>query len=507
MTTPTGSGLYRAEMCPPCCALPQVASDSPDARRGHICHGFLEMVPKVGPDKALAQVPDEFRATCAVIETDGLPLDPEVYRQEVTYAFDLATGQARVLGVGLGRDYTGAKSSEAVGTIDVDGILGADTDLPGPLDLYDYKFDGFDSTAPKPEVNPQLLFAALCASRVTGIPGARLTLIHIRPDGTHWKESAEVGAFELDDFEDRLRTIIGKVRDAEGLVARGLTPNVRQGSWCRYCPAAASCPAVLGLIRAAAGEPERVLALQPGDTAESLARTITPDIAATAYERMRKVEAALKVAKSALYLYAQEHPFEIGEGYAYGPCRGEAKEYDGRVTRSVVLELHGPEAADLACDYSTSEAAIERAVRPTWEVQLADYNAKRDEAKAAGKKLKDVGLEKPTLSGLKKAALEAVEKAGGIKRETKITTKEYRVGREVGVLPATPRPTPAPGLEAPQEFPPADVIRTCPAHGQHRGEVCPACAPAPATEEPALIPRLAASGRTDSGRSVNIYDV
>jgi hypothetical protein len=421
MANPTGSGIWRAANCPPSSALPQVQSTNPDATRGTVGHRFLELVPKVGEDQALAQVPEELRALCGQIDLEGLPLDPKVYRQEVAWGFNVRTGEVRALGTGLGRRYPDVGANWVFGTLDVVGFEGEDTVL-----ITDYKFDGFDTSAPPPAENPQLKFGALCECRLTQRTRAVVRLIHIREDGTHWQEDAVLDAFDLDAFAFELLGIVVGIRKVEAEIGAGKLPSVNRGDWCRYCPAATHCPALLNVLRATAAEPEAILALQPIGgviSASVIAHALTPETAAKAYHRMRQVESALKMAKEALFLFASESPINVGEGVEYGLTRVADKSIDAAVVRRELLRLHGAEVAEAACEFDTSEAAIERSLRQVWEKQRKEY----EEAKGRGEK-----PVRPTLAGLKKAALADIEKAGGIRRGSKVRVSEHQ-GRQAEV--------------------------------------------------------------------------
>jgi hypothetical protein len=60
----TASGLERIAICEGAAVLPSVGSVSDDASRGHAIHAFLEAVPKVGRDAALAACPEDVRPFC-----------------------------------------------------------------------------------------------------------------------------------------------------------------------------------------------------------------------------------------------------------------------------------------------------------------------------------------------------------------------------------------------------------------------------------------------------------
>ena len=428
MTLPTASGFFRAENCPASSAMPQVQRETGDNAWGTAGHGFLQRVPQIGEEPALAATPEWAREKCEQIELDGLPLEPERYLQEVTYAFDVVSGEARVLGLGLGRNYSGARSTELVGTIDVTSSVTENVlhGAPIPGEIIDYKFDGYESHSPAPLVNPQLLFPALCRDRLEG--GARtysLSLVHFRPDGTHWGErSVEVDSFDLDAFALRLRTVVARVHEAEDAAFADKVLDVRRGPWCRYCPALTSCPAVVTMIHAACSDPKATLEqlLAMGRSETDLASRLVA--AARAYERLAELKDGLKEVSTALWMFASEHDVVLSDGRIYGSIERPVDSLDGRKTREVLAALHNPDVALAGVELKATKASVERALRGPWAKKLAEHK----EAKAQGL---DAG-KKPTLSSLKDAALSALEKAGGIKTTLKRSVKLHRkIGDEV----------------------------------------------------------------------------
>lgn len=391
---PTASGLLRTDRCPAHLALPWVNSTSDSAERGTIGHRFLEMAATVGPDAAIATLPAEYGDWLRSIDLDGLPIGPSC-RQEVAFAYDVQTGRARELGTGIQRAYGVVGENEIAGTADVLAKSAAH--------VYDYKFEQFDNHTEPVATNPQLRALALFAARSMGLDSAEAGIIHIRPDGGHWIETAKFDSFDLDSIAIDLKQTMKRVRDAQAQVARGEVPSVSRGPWCRWCHASSSCPSVTSLVRA--------VAMEPAKTAQEILALLTPETAAKAYRRLAEVQDALKPVSSALYLYASEHEIDLGDGRVYGAVQSERDEIDGRTARKVLAELHGPEIAEAACDFETSKAAIGRALR---QVAVAK--------KAAG--------EKTTAKALNDAALDAIRKAGGIKSKTTNTVREHKAGEK-----------------------------------------------------------------------------
>jgi hypothetical protein len=86
---------------------------------------------------------------------------------------------------------------------------------------------------------PQMLIYALVASRVTGYPTVRVSITHWRrgweDEDRKWQQ---VGPATLEAFEDELRVAYRR--------AIAPSPEPRPGLWCKYCPSAPVCPAVVG---------------------------------------------------------------------------------------------------------------------------------------------------------------------------------------------------------------------------------------------------------------------
>jgi hypothetical protein len=334
---------------------------------------------------------------CAAIELEGLPLGSD-YRQEVAYAYDVESGKARRVGYGLNRRYGALSPTEIPCTLDEVGIF------DGVIEVHDYKLDGFCPTAPPTAENPQLLFGALGVALTRGVYSVRLSAIHIRQDGTHWRDPAEVDALDLDAFELRLRRIWQRTQEAREVIASGRTPDVSRGPWCRYCPAAQACPAVTSLIRAVAADPVA--------TADQLLSMLTPETASAAYTRLKEIEAVLKPVKSALWAYASEQAIALPDGRRYGSVETEKEVYNAIKTRAVLREVCGAEVAEAACTFKTSKTAVARAAN--------EYAAR---VKAAAKERGEKVTQKEIVSNV----IAQVEKAGAVARQVKRSVRVHRM--------------------------------------------------------------------------------
>jgi hypothetical protein len=379
----------------------------------------LELVPKLGEAKALESVVEQYRERCEQIQLDGLPLDPAVYRQEQAFAFDVATGKSRWLGSSLNRRYGELAATEIPCTLDVVG------NIDGVGVVKDYKCEGYESFHRAPLENSQLLFGALCLERLdAGGREYELSLIHIRPDGSHWEERAprRIDCFDLDAFAQRLQRVVERVRRAEEQYYAGKVLNVSRGPWCRYCPATVHCPAVVSLIHAAASNPEATLASMreawaAGSTGSLDERKVA---AAVAYQRLADLKAGMKELSTALWQFASENDIVLPDGRIYGSVERTKDELDARETRKLLAEKYSPDTADLACSFDTSKAAVERAVKGIWAKRVAEWKT----AKEAGQTSPED--KKPTLSGMVREVLGELQKRGGMKTRLQRQTRLHR---------------------------------------------------------------------------------
>ena len=391
MTALTASILPRAAICPPTVVLPQVKGrTSKPAGRGIAIHGFLEAVPALGREEALARTPAEFRAACEVIDLERLPpLSLASAVTEVTYALHVDTGAVRELGRNLGRDYSGRREGEICGTADYVALT-ADGRC---VFVADWK-TGRGLLQPA-RMNLQIRFLALCAARLYGRDEAVGALVHIREDGTPWYDSAAFDVFDLDATLAEVRHVAARVVGAWAEVQAGITPTVTISEFCKHCPAYEACPAQVGLIRHLGASPEA--------TERDMRGLITEDNVREAYRRMRLIEEGLKRVKEAIHGWTLTHsPIDLGEGLVYGPVETHREQVDGAVVRRILAEKYGQEIADAACEWSSSKVAIREALRRV--VQLH-----------GGK-----------LAPLEREVLEAVRAAGGIEDQTSVNVKEYR---------------------------------------------------------------------------------
>lgn len=337
----SASALERVDLCPVSEVLPhrrEVESDW--CSQGHAVHGFLEEVPKLGRDEALARVDEKHRAACEQIDVEQLPaIDGNGYAVEVAFALDVATGEAREVGRNIGRNYGELMPTEIPGTADVVG-LAADGET---VIVHDYKTGWGDVT--EAERNWQLRFLALAAARAYGRKRAHVSIIRIRGDRDPWYDRAAFDEFDLAKAWSDLMDLLGRVDAATLTTAPTIGPH------CRYCPAFGSCPANVSLAR-------DVVSGSDAPFGE-----LTPDNAAEVYMKVKAARKILDEIDGAVRtLAAQEGGLDLGNGKVLRQVE-QARDYvDGGRALYLVRAEFGPEAANEAFEIKTSKSAIEKLV-------------------------------------------------------------------------------------------------------------------------------------------------
>jgi hypothetical protein len=337
MTRLTGSGLERASRCPASVTLRHYDAATEASERGTAIHAFLERIPAQGRDASLAHVPDEWRPVCEAIDVERLPTK---LAAEVAFAYDVRTDSARVLGIGIGRDYSSATPLEVAMTADVVGIS-ADAVL-----VTDWK-TGRGDTEPAAK-SWQMRALALAAARAYSRDLTYVEKIRIRENGAAWRDRARFDVFDLDEIAAELR----KLHD----VVTSPNPPLRSGPWCRHCPAFTACPAQTALMR-------RML---DGSEIEDVERMmpLSPEVARVAYERWQAMRQLMKRIEAALHAYAKEHPIPLNGHRVFGELVTEGNEQiDGDIAWQVLAAQHGRDVADAAVKRTATKSGIREALR------------------------------------------------------------------------------------------------------------------------------------------------
>jgi CRISPR/Cas system-associated exonuclease Cas4 (RecB family) len=246
---------------------------------------------------------EELLDTLEAIPVERIPegLDPEV-----AIAWNLRTDEARFLGSGIGRDYArhGVSGPDwIVGTAD---LLGQ-TEDGQHLIVPDYKTGVMRQRA---KHSRQLSTLALLASKLTGIRSAHVSNLYIGRKGKFRPDLAELGPFDLDAQEQRLRELPAQLASAKRALASGHLPDLAVGEQCRYCPSVLACPthteAVRGFIHPASLT--RLVQRLPECSADELKSAVVMwDLSKRHLKRLEK----------ALKLEADHEPIALDGGMEY----------------------------------------------------------------------------------------------------------------------------------------------------------------------------------------------
>lgn len=371
----TGSAFPRLFACPGSEALPQARLTSTAATDGTKRHADVEAIIKAG---RLSELPDRIRA---LIPTGAM------VASEVAFAWDPITGKARQLGVGLGRDYSGAKPHEIPCTTDILIVAG---DYVCVIDLKGHEDVG------APDENEQVLFEAMTAARAYDVDGAVAAIAYIGPGlEDPFVSVRTLDALDLDAFAGRALRLLAEIEVQIAKVARGQQPDVNQSDACKYCPAraAGACPADAALL----------VRINTGEEAIALESLLADD--ATAAEALRRWRIAKKLVDTIgarLYARAAQRPIPVGEGVVFGRrVKPGDRAYDGKLVHAQVAERYGRHIADAAVTLKATQKQLTEALK------LADIPPGKSVSKA------------------KEEILDAVEEAGGMTRKESESYEEF----------------------------------------------------------------------------------
>lgn len=340
---PTASQLDRVLACPASHCLPQVRRQSEAATLGTAVHRFLQRAHDVGRDVALEEVDEIARDLCEQLPLNELPAGG---RREVSFAWDMVTGKARVLGTD--RDYSDVGPNEYCGTAD---CVGSVNGVGIVIDFKSGRYVGEPSKA------GQLLLLSLALAYTLDVDEVRGSFVYLKDDGTFIRDEAAFDSFDLAAFALKLQALPAKIEAARAKIDAGQSPDVSNGPWCRFCPAAPSCPAKVALARVFGTElasiKGRLTALTSTEGGAVYARALEyQDLVAEVIAGLRDV--------------ARVTPLELPDGRILQETMIKVPtKVDAGVAETVLGEMYGAEAVSEAVttEKSTTLTAIEGALR------------------------------------------------------------------------------------------------------------------------------------------------
>jgi hypothetical protein len=259
---------------------------------------------------------------------------------EVSYALDLATGAARV--IGDHRDYKAARPGEVCGTVD---IIARHED--GRLRVIDWK-TGREARQTRAIDTPQMRTLGLAVARAHEVDEVLVELVHLDEDGFEADHAA------LDAFE--LAAVAADLRGTLAPLLAGEPVEPRPGAWCERCPVRAACPAT----RAALARVDGDLAAWP-----IAAELESADQVRLVLHRLPVLRAALDALEDAARRYAATRgPVEVRPGVVWGPVEHPGRESITATPEALaIVRARLGEHAEKALEVTITKASLERAAR------------------------------------------------------------------------------------------------------------------------------------------------
>ncbi len=231
----SASKLHRSIPCPASVHLP-AGRELPErvleaGRRGTGLHTYSELLPTKGETVALAAIPERFRKEAANTNWAHYPGMHPHAKREMAFAHHGQTGEVRVLGESIGREYEVTDQYETPGTADV-VIAGYKT-----VEVYDLKTGR--SPVPAAGENPQLLHLALCAVESVA-PYAEQVVVGIATLDKGVVRVTNQATVTRDDLAAHEQRVVQAQRVALRVIdaiKAGLEPEKNPGAHCKYCDA------------------------------------------------------------------------------------------------------------------------------------------------------------------------------------------------------------------------------------------------------------------------------
>lgn len=306
MKNPSGSSLERGTQCPASFALDQARSTGADAIKGVENHDGIE-VNLVAGETSKHEVVRQ-----AVDGATGLEV-------EVAYAIDVFAETAREIGKRIKRDYGPVADTEIVLTLDLKAAR------PDGTWVWDWKS--------RERVTPALRNLQLRAACVA----VMLTEGHSRVHGGIGyldNDEADVHTFDAFDaatFFADMRLMLNRIGAARALVATGGKPEVHTGSWCKYCPAIAYCPAHTRLAMSMLGELDFV---------EKEIAFMTAEQAGKSWVLLRQIQTLADKVEASLRLRARQDVVPLPNGKRLALVEKSRASFDNKKAKAWIVE-HG----------------------------------------------------------------------------------------------------------------------------------------------------------------------
>jgi hypothetical protein len=397
----TGSGLERFISCRASTVLPRVwAETSEHAARGTELHAHLERISNgTDPAESLEMVDARYREACAAVDLDAIA-DDLALSPEVTLVYNPFTDTARVLGQGLERDYSGVSDDEVPMTLDLVGV-----DLEAARGAVSDWKSGWATLAPTRR-NWQMVGGSLALARAFDLDEVDAQLIYVREGVSIRRDQATFEAADLAAAAGEVKIAANRAAADRARAARGEHVEPTEGSWCKYCPSQWSCPAKVGLIRAA---------ISPEGIPEGRVMPLTREKAVEAWHALKRAKPLMKQLETAIMALAAITPLHLEttpEGVEVWLGNTETKGNE---------KLDPAIAIEVAAEVLYADEAERASEMAALQVELADFDVTKKRLDAAIKARVPRGKGAETA----RVILEEVRRRGGASRSEGEAVKVY----------------------------------------------------------------------------------
>ncbi len=276
------------------------------------------------------------------IEDDMLPLfasmvawvehfGRESLAAEVAFAWEPVTDKAETIGYNIGRDYSKGA-----------GRLCGSADLVAVSRFTRVGYIGDWSTGDGSNKGPQLRALAVMLARAEDLDSVTVEALEVSAEGVRHVCTETLDAFAL-------AAVAGELAEAIAAIP-GATPQPGPHCGEMYCPARATCPAIVERVEQIIPAAELVkyqwgLTIESGSHAKWL------------YDQAKAVESAAKLVKDAVKAYVPEGGIVLDDGSVFAEGTRNMERFDKAAALSLLRAKGATEEEIEACSRSVVESS------------------------------------------------------------------------------------------------------------------------------------------------------
>ena len=296
----SASSIERLTYCPTSAALPPIYETTTAADQGTANH--LSVASKLLAYRDAGILPEGVLGL--IVE------DTKVIAVEHSFVFDAATGDVRVLGEGVGRNYGALSATEIACTVDV--VLRFQSGL---VQVIDWKSSSYGDTT-ESSVNWQLKVQALCVAAWLSVDEIEVGLCYL---DTWEQDTVRFDSFQLATIQSELFATVLRVEKAKPV------DPVHLGAWCKYCPARHACTGRAAIVNAG------IMAMLGG------LETIDASKYGAAWEALGAAADAIEAAREVVKASARRAPIRLPSGKRLALVECKRKSVDGAKLDAMLL--------------------------------------------------------------------------------------------------------------------------------------------------------------------------